>query len=430
MFVNISKILIFFSVFLISFKFIEIPIAQILIILIGFSVMFFHKCLVSIGFYSRHIIKKILIVILIFSILTYIINADNIDTIKKTYLFNTGFSPDFLYLKMITNGIYTILFALFAFSLGLSFKGNVINVYKIINFLINLITLNAIVNIGFWIVQTGGVLGRYNFEPGIIESFGTNIQWSILGFLLQLGQVKKIKFASLSFFKLLILFVSILIIISRLNQMFFVITILMYFYLKTKKFANLKIVFFSLFILILVLISLPFFELNVFSSYEDLTDLQGDDFQVRFSIIFSALNIFYDHLLIGIGYGMFAGYNSVSTMAERTESYLGSAHNGIASLIVEFGIAGFIIHMVLIKQIVKGLVASNKYRFNESTSLFTIPIAVFLLLNLIMAISSNYFLFPPPSEYSYTGISIVSWFLIGIIFSFNKKSVDDKRVQV
>jgi O-antigen ligase len=421
MILNISKILIFCSVFLINFKFIQIPTTQILIIFIGISLMMFHRNLVAIGFYSKHRIKKLLIVIFIFSILTYIFKSGNSDNIKRIYLFNTGFSPDYLYLKMITNGIYAIILALFAFSLGLAFKGDIKPISKIVNFLINLITINAILNISYWIFQTGGVIGRYNFEPAVIGSFGTNIQWSILGFLLQLGQIKKINFFSLNFYKLLILFVSILIIVSRLNQLFFVISLLLYFYLKTKKLANVKVIFFSLLMLIILFISLPFFNTNILSSYEDLTNIQGDDFQVRFSIITSALDIFSEHLLIGIGYGMFAGYNTVASMVQRTESYLGSAHNGVISLLVEFGILGFIIHMILIKQIINGLIASIKFRLNERIIVFSIPIFVFILLNIILSLSSNYFLFPPPSEYSYTGLSIVSWFLIGIIFSFNKK---------
>lgn len=420
---NISKILVFCSIFLISFKIIDIPITQILILLLGFTLLFYKKRLSYLGFFSKHKIKSLLVLILVFSIITYIFKSVNIDEVKRIYHYNTGFSPNYLYLKMITNGIYAILFSLFTFSLGLTFNGNLYSISKIIRFLINLITINAIINICFWAFQTGGVIDRYNFKPAIIDSFGTNIQLSILGFLLQLSQINKNKLLSIKFLKLITLFFSILIIVSRQNQLVFVLCLIFYFYLKTKKNVNYKLFVFVLLIFLGIYLILPLLNLNILSSYEDLTNLNGDDFQVRFTIIFAALNILSDHLFMGIGYGMFAGYNSVSTFAERTESYLGSTHNGVVAVLVEFGIIGFIIHGILITQIVKSLIKTNQFKFNLKISVFTIPIFVFLILNIIMSITSNYILFPPPSEYSYTGLSIICWFLLGIVFSFNRRDV-------
>jgi O-antigen ligase len=326
---------------------------------------------------------------------------------------------------MAMNGIILITTVILAFSIGLAIKGKEQTIRHIISFIINLITINAFVNVIAWAIQTKGVVGRYNFDLPIISSFGINIQWSILGFVLQISKIKRLRSISIDTVKLLILLLSIMIILSRENQVIFVIVLIAYQFLSVKKIKKPIIIFYVLiFIISIVFYAQSFLNSTVFNSYQEVANLKGDDFLVRYNNIISALHIFKNHILLGIGYGMFAGYNKTAVSITGVNFYLSSVHNGIISILTEMGFIGLIVNVVLASMIIYRM---NKIRKHKSVYIddnkYILAIFVFTFINIFAALISNYFLLPPPSEYSYYGVAVVSWFLIGLVLSFEKKTI-------
>lgn len=421
MYIKITKALIFCLLFLTDYRFYSIPIPIIVLLLSILSIITFNKnAHIKLLFIKDHI-KSILSIVLFFTIMTYIIKSGNIESIKQIYYNNSGEKPDYLYFKIALNGVFLILTALLAFSIGLLYKGDEMAIRKIIIFIVNLITFNAFINVITWLIQTGGVIGRYNFSPPIIPSFGVNIQWSIIGFILQLSNVKNNRKFDYTSMKLIILFLSILIIQSRQNQLLFVIILFYYLYLISKNASKLKVAAFAL----IVIISTIYFASSIFSVdtialYQNSFDSQGDDILTRKAVFFSALNMFKDNILTGIGYGMFAGYNTTLVYNTSVEHILYSPHNGFMAILSEMGLIGMAINLVLAFKIIKRLkiINRNNYLYNKGNN-YVVAIYVFIFVNVFSSLVSNYFLFPPPSEFSYYGIAFVSWLLIGIVLSSN-----------
>lgn len=429
MFKKITKILIFCLLFLTDYRIFNIPIPTIVLLFSIIIIIIFHKNTSVKLLFLKDNIKSILSIILFFTIITYIIKSGNIESVKQIYYNSSGEKPDYLYLKMALNGLFFILTALLAFSIGLSYKGDEMAIKKIIKFIVNLITINALINIIFWLIQTGGVIGRYNFSPIIIPSFGINIQWSILGFILQLSNLRnnrKINFQSI---KLIILFLSILIIQSRQSQLLFVMSLVFYFYLTSKNVSKLKVVLSSFIVIIsIIYFASSIFSLETITLYQSTFDLQGDDILTRYAVFFSSLNIFKENILMGIGYGMFAGYNTTLIYVTGISQTLNSPHNGFMATLSEMGLIGMAINIVLAFKIIKRLkiINRNNYIYNGENNYVT-AIYVFIFVNILSALISNYFLFPPPSEFSYYGIAFVSWLLIGIGLSNNYENTKTKK---
>lgn len=164
---------------------------------------------------------------------------------------------------------------------------------------------------------------------------------------------------------------------------------------------------------------MTFINITAIETYQTMLDPQGDDLLVRYNIFISALNIFKDNMLIGVGYGMFGGYNTTTVAVTSANVYLASPHNGIIAIITEMGIIGLFINLLLAFNIIKRMnyLKKQEYPNYQSRGKYIIAIFSFISVNLIAALISNYFLFPPASEYSYYGIASISWLLIGIVFS-------------
>jgi O-antigen ligase len=394
-----------------------------------FILIFYKKKSIR-SIFLKDKIKGLLALILLLTIITYFLNVGNIENVNQINFYNSGIKTNYLYLKMAMNGVFMILTGIFAISIGISYKGKEEAINRIIIFLINLISINALINIIAWSIQTGGVIGRYNFNLPIISSFGVNIQWSILGVILQLSIIKEIRKISLQTIKLAILFLSILIIVSRENQLMLVIILILYLYFSTRKIPKLMVVAFIL----IIIISFFNYAQSIFNgafinTYQTMLNPQGEDLLVRYDILVSAFKIFKENIIFGIGYGMFAGYNKVTVAITGVNIYLGSIHNGIISILTEMGIVGLFVNIILAFRIIRRLniVRKNESKGNHFQNKYIIAIFVFITVNIFLGLISNYFLLPPPSEFSYYGIAFVSWLLIGIVFSWQSKATQVKE---
>lgn len=419
---NLVKIIILFSIFFVEQRVFGIPMPIGLFFLMVLNVIVFQKTSIINSLKSRNNIRKILFLIVTSVIITYIIKYGNNEQIKQVYFYKTGVKPDFLYFKIALNGIIYLFTAILTFSIGLSYNANAKLIDRSINFIGNMLTINAVIIIIAWVLQTKGVIGRYNFNPVFNTSFGVNIQLSIIGFMLILPRIKSFRSMDLPTFQLLILALSILIIISRQNQIKFLIMVLIYLQITVKNVKRYRI---PLFILILIstiiYLGINGIQSDIFDSYSAMADSQGDDVQSRYVTFTSAIDIFKNNIIFGIGYGMFGGYSTTILYLFGTQTYLSSPHNGFAAILSEMGLVGFILAFSLCFQIIKGFLRIIKSRSKDYHYKLVVSIFSLVLVNIVFLLSSNFFLLPPPSEYSYYGIASISWLLIGMVMSLEIK---------
>lgn len=418
---KLTKLLLVCYLFLSDYRILNIPIPLIVLLFSISSVFLFRKKWSISPIFNKDRLKEGLALILFFTVVTYLIKSVNNEQIVNTYYHITGQRPPALYLKMIMNGIFMLMTAMLALSIGLAYRGNEEGIRRIIRFMVNLISIYALINIIAWAGQTRGVVGRYNFVPGIGLSPGIAIQWCILGFILQLSIINGYRRIGLQILKLIILFISILIIVSRRNQIMFLIVLFLYLLLSYRGITRLKILAFSIILLASFwYLTQPLLDVTFFDTYQKLSENQSDDLLIRRDIIGSALDIFSNNILFGVGYGMFAGYNTVTVFNAGAKLYLASPHNGFVSILAEMGLVGFIVNILIIKQIINRLHRSRILISAIDIEDYKVITAIFVFLttNIILVFISNYLLLPPPSEYSYYGIAFVCWLLIGIVLSW------------
>jgi O-antigen ligase len=362
------------------------------------------------------LVKLLLIVIILEATLTYILKSGSRNMLADNFSRVTGNRPNGLYFKVTLNGVFALLMFGFAYSYGKMIANYKMLLHSIIISIIFLCLINAVANIAQWVISTGGVIGRYNFKPPLVPSQGTSIGYSILGFLLLLSTdlIKK-KIYKLLFLSLLAL--SILIIVTRQAQLSFGLILILYFTLKSERFSFVSI---FKFFLVSLFLGGSFYSLYEFLDISDLflqaSDSDSVDFIVRLEAYTEAYRIFSEHIVFGVGYGLFSLYNQIFVKVAGEFVFLASAHNGLISIAAESGIVGviiiFILIFIIIKKIFKArakLLFLNHQKFN-----FVNAILAMVLINTISLFISNFFLFPPPSEYSYIGISFITWLFIGV----------------
>ena len=416
---KIILFLIFSSVFLIELNIIGVPFTYIIFIIINILIVLNYKRLFNEGFFLKSRVKQIILFLILYSVIVLLLKYENVDILINNYKINTGTEVSFLYFKVSLSAFILLALSYASFSFGFSIKNNEVLISKIITLIINLTFLLALTNVIKWLITTGGVIDRYNFKPSIISSYGVITQWSNLGFLLLLSENKKHRFISLRTFKLLILATSIAIILSRSSQIIFLISVIIYFYFQIKKFAKFKLLL-VIFGIILLILNLDFEFINFYTS---LNSLENNVYRIRFESIIIAIEVFKNHMFFGAGTGMFSLYNTTTIIVERQAEHLASTHNGFFSILSETGVFGLLIHFSLIFVIIKGILIDVKTKIINNRYDFKLPILIFIISNIILLFTQNYFLFPPSSEFVYYGISITSWILIGLLSSYNKQII-------
>jgi O-antigen ligase len=159
-----------------------------------------------------------------------------------------------------------------------------------------------------------------------------------------------------------------------------------------------------------------FLNTDSFSSYLDINSTESTDVAVRLLMLTSSYDIFLNHRFFGIGYGMFVGHNTVPVFNTGTVPiYLSSPHNGIAAILVEFGIIGLVIFLYISGVVIKTMNEKLKKIKDQQIYRYCTSIYVVQVVLMFSVFISNSNLFGPPSEISYLYISFISWFMIGSV---------------
>ncbi len=357
-------------------------------------------------------------------LLSYIVNLQYYHAVERVYYYTIGNSPPFLYLKICLTGIFSVLISWVGYKLGKVLITNHDRLKTFVWTLLVIIFINSLVNLIAWGIQTGAVLGRYNFDPPITGTPGLSIQLSIVGFIIGLSLLKFYKKGGAVNWMLkgilVIVFSNVVIIFTRQSQVTFLAVLMLYYLLNNK--INVKKV---LYLLFCVFIGLGLFIYLMVASgnidaYLNINSTDAVDVAIRLTTINSAYNIFLENPIFGIGYGMFSGHNMVPIFITGVEVYLASPHNGMVSLLCELGVVGLLYYIYLNTYIIMKL---NKIRKNINDHSVRSVVTAIFSIQVVFSLSviiSNSHLFGPPSELSYTCFAFISWVLIGVCFSVPK----------
>ncbi len=427
---NILRIVVVYIVILFFFpeKKIVIPLVH----LFFFLILFFLYISKSGAFFFDNNkgdrFKKIIYIFIALNILSYITGVQNIPNLMDNYAGISGYRPVGLYWKVALNGIFSFAIYLFAYNFG-RFIGRSREAFLyLLGVLVLLCTFNAIANIYEWLISTGGNISRYNFIPTLVPSQGISAGYSVIGFILVLSVGIHLKWMNriLRIGLLLILGVSVIIIVTRQAQVSLIAILILYYFFKVKKFS-VKVIL--KFLIIIPLILFGFFKLysnlGLSGLFYEAIDSQGYDYQVRLYAIHEAYRLFIENIFFGVGFGMYVLYSKASFYLGGEYHTLASTHNGLASVAAEMGVFGVVITILLMVSLIQMIYRTMK-NFASSNHLLSDFVTAFLSINVIYMISfffSNFYLLPPPSEYSYYAMAFIMWTGIGFCSLYYKENV-------
>lgn len=401
---------------------------------LGTITLFHFSILVSIPFilfnknfrFSFDEISKVLLFYFISILFSYLVNLRYYNSVSKIYLDNTNESPSYLYIKIFISGVFLILCNIYAFQLGLWLSRSRNNCILLCNFLFFLFSLNATVDVFNWLYTTGGVIGRYNFNPPLTGSPGTSITFSSLGFLLGIAKYEG-KFFKYRFFTIIlltILLLSIIITLTRLSQVAFAVMLLLYFFQFKKIISVRNILVLFLFAILVLVILFLFSSSDSFSIYGTVDSAESIDLAVRLSLIQSSFDLFLSHPITGVGYGMFPGQNTTPVFFNSKQTFPSSPHNGLLSILSEQGIVGLVFIIIIIWKIIRELKKSIKFFKNDLINKYLTSIYSSQVVYITLFLFSNFNLFGPPTESFSNYFSFISWLLIGAVLGLKNQRIN------
>lgn len=365
-------------------------------------------------------IYKYLLVFNIIIVLSYMFNIGNIEYVSQIFTVISGDSPKYLYLKLVSKGIIYTFVIFSAFIAGKTLFSDFDSFHKLCSLLFVIFFINAFTDVITWLIETNGQIGRYNFLPPITGSAGISIHFSSIGFILGLAVVKNENNFVIKYiyrFFLFVLFMGVLIILTRKSQILFLMMYFLYNNLKPrrKKVSKLLIPVLILIVLSILITYIQNFE--AFDSYSGFLSKESQDIEMRVAMFSSAVELFLNNPVWGIGYGMFVGHNLTPVFNNDLVIYLGSPHNGFAAILCELGLIGIVLYILMNLTIIKTLYNAQIFFKTKKSNRVYYFIATYVVIlgSSISFFYSNSILFGPPNELTYINIAYFNFILIGAV---------------
>lgn len=321
-------------------------------------------------------------------------------------------------IKILFNRFIFIFTIYIGYIFGDSIKNIPEQIDKVMNFIIMLFFINATVNVYTWYIETGGVISRYNFISPITLNPSAGISFSSLGFFLSLENLKDKKKRYI--IVPIIFLTNIFIIVTRKEQLLFILTLVLYIVIKVKLIKKLdKKIFKIMFISIFTIICIGLFKTfgDTYSKYySNLFSKDGADMMARKYARYEAINMFRENPIFGVGFGNYA-------LNTRGMTVLQSAHNGMFSILSELGITGFLIFSLICIFLLKSVI--NLFRKKRLYDKYNIVFVIVITLNILTTFISNSVFLPPPSEKVYYLYAIIMWMIIGIIYKSKTNKIGE-----
>jgi hypothetical protein len=352
--------------------------------------------------------NKLILLFMLVAIISLIFNLKNYNFVAYSFYYKTGEYSNNVYFKIAVNVIIWFILVNFNYNFGKVIADNENELNKFLSFIMNVFFINGITNVFVWFMQTGGVISRYNFISPITNTPSAGIELSILGFFLSIVLPNKNRFISI-IYKIIFL-INILIIVTRQEQIFFILCLGYYSLLVFKKFKGKRIlvILTYIFLGIFIILSARYFVSTYTNYYANIFNSEGIDMLSRKIANDSALSLFHSSPIVGIGYGMFAALNTEGLRGV----ILNSPHSGIYSILSEWGVIGSILTSILFINIL--LVTHKMISKGIETKKIHLIYVIFLRGIIILFFISNSTLFPPPSERAYYLYGSIMWIFFGI----------------
>jgi O-antigen ligase len=279
-----------------------------------------------------------------------------------------------------------------------------------------------------WIVTTGGIISRYNFDPPTGMGQGDTARSLILGFIITILLIAYHKGAKrfILILSILLIFLSIIIIQSRASYIIFIIQFLLI-VLLIVKFSQTK--FSSLFSILLISALIVFFfidtQIESFSSIfnnisDNIFNIKSTELSNKLLIFQDGKKMFISNPFFGVGWGNFGLHTTALIEISSTWYNVSTPHNGIIQLLSETGLIGTIPALWISILVLIFIYLQYKQQRDARLKLFF----GFLLIIFLTVIASQFivssYLFPSPTLRSSVRISFYHWFLIGYAYSFIK----------
>lgn len=386
-------------------------------------------------------VETALYCLLILVLFSYLYNYSSFEA-QKSFVESMGMSTDFLFGRLSIYGLMTLLMLIGVYRIVSSYALSENNINSIVNVLLVSGSINAVITIGAWFVQTGGVFDRYNYMPPLEESQGIHLNYMSLVFLIAFalwtsGAISRTKKMGLIVTMALTGF-SILTVMVRQGWIMFIISLLLYLGLSWKNLASIWRLRATV-LLIVFLAGGLYFAITqyqgiiqeqfaeIFDSAEE-SDFNQGSVLMRLSLLEHAYDLFKTHPVIGIGYGHYPAYSTASIIVTGQEKFVSSPHNGILTIAAEMGIVGLFFYFCLCTYIISDSLATVRYADTGIARNISAAILSLIVVSIVSQFISNSTILPLPTERSITQSSFILWFLIGLVVNIKNRIVKSNEM--
>lgn len=366
-------------------------------------------------------------------VLSYAVNALSPYEDQKAFVASRGLSADFLFLRLTLYGLVTILMILVSYRMVAEQVRKPEQIETVIRVLALSGLVNAIITNGYWLLTTGGSFARYNFDPPIESSQGIHFNFMSLTFMIALTLLLSFKNSRKQ--KLLLVstlamtFFSMLTVMVRQGWVSFI--FILFYYIYTIRFdlskkVRRRILTVSILVgLTLFAVVAVMFRAQIIAMFVELFTVSGSDddqgsWLMRFALMRHGLDVFLDHLLLGVGYGHYPSYSTVPIFVSGVRTYVSSPHNGLVTIAAETGIAGLFLFVAISWNLLRESRSTFHAVQHRPMRLLAGTIHAFLLVAVISQLFSNSILIPLPTERTMMQGGFVLWILVGLMSSVKR----------
>ena len=155
----------------------------------------------------------------------------------------------------------------------------------------------------------------------------------------------------------------------------------------------------------------------------------GESVLIRFIMLQESFNLFLDNIFLGIGYGNYVSVIQHTIVLESgAERIVSSPHNGLAMVLTENGIFGFIAMILLGFYLYNDMNIKRKINSQLLRSVSVIFSSFFLLLFLDQLVSNSLIL-PPSNEINVVQLSYLIWILFAVTVSSKRSLLKETKIQ-
>jgi O-antigen ligase len=376
--------------------------------------------------HTNYLVEKLLISFGLWVIAGYAVNfGSNSEGIA--FIGASGMNISFIEMKLALNGIINLIVIISAYILGKNIFNSRGDYARIMWIVLISATFSSLSTSLTWFAQTGGAIGRYNFELTNELGYGGVGAIASIGIILSITTLRMTRSKKVKIILYAILMTNIAPVIfigSRAIILIVIFEILVLFYLhsigaKGNKYSLiLKLSLFT----VTIFYATSMFGESYTSSLASISNRYSYEIQNKLLLIESGLTMFSESPLFGKGYGFFQLNSMTPIYVSNSEYYLASPHNGVIHYLSETGIIG----MIICVMITWTLFIQTWKLFKGNTDLVQKQFLGITLVMLIVSFLTQFIqgsaFFPPAAQRESLRLTFYIWFFSGISMSIKNKS--------